>query len=90
MRLISALLNVYMWMIILRVILSWVRPWPRSRAEVLLYQLTEPALGAVRLALEARMHRAHDDPVGKTLVTDRQGREEVRIGRREPVRRIGH
>jgi YggT family protein len=48
MQLLSGLLEIYVILIIIRVVLSWVRPYPHSAIEGALYQITEPVLGAVR------------------------------------------
>jgi YggT family protein len=41
-------LNVYMWLIIARAILSWVSPDPYNPIVRFLYNVTEPVLGALR------------------------------------------
>ena len=48
MKLLSLLLEIYTFIIIIRVVLSWVRPWPRTQIEVRLYQITEPVFDRVR------------------------------------------
>jgi len=44
-------LNLYMWVIIARALLSWVNPDPYNPIVRLLYQVTEPVLGAIRRRL---------------------------------------
>jgi len=44
-------LNVYMWVIIARALVSWVNPDPYNPIVRFLYNITEPVLGAVRRRL---------------------------------------
>ena len=44
-------LNVYMWVIIARALVSWVNPDPYNPIVRFLYNITEPGLGAVRRRL---------------------------------------
>lgn len=46
--LIGYVLTLYMWLIIIRALLSWVNPDPYNPIVQILYRLTEPALSAVR------------------------------------------
>ena len=46
--LISALLNAYMVILIIRVIYSWIRPTNPSQFHYLVYKLTEPVLEPIR------------------------------------------
>jgi YggT family protein len=41
-------LNIYMWVIIARALLSWVNPDPYNPIVRFLYNVTEPVLGAIR------------------------------------------
>lgn len=41
-------LNIYMWLIIIRALISWVSPDPYSPVVQFLYRTTEPALSLVR------------------------------------------
>jgi YggT family protein len=41
-------LNIYMWVIIARALLSWVNPDPYNPIVRFLYNITEPVLGAIR------------------------------------------
>ena len=43
-----ALLQVYTWLILARVILSWVNPQPRNELLLWVIRLTEPVLGPLR------------------------------------------
>ncbi len=44
-------LNIYMWIIIIRALLSWVNPDPYNPIVRFLYQITEPVLDQVRKRL---------------------------------------
>ena len=45
---IGLVLNIYMWLIIARAILSWVNPDPYNPIVRFLYNVTEPVLNAIR------------------------------------------
>jgi YggT family protein len=47
-RIIDILLTLYMWIIVIRAVLSWVNPDPYNPIVRLLYQVTEPVLGRIR------------------------------------------
>lgn len=47
-RLALALLQVYTWLIVARVVLSWVNPNPRNELLLWVIRLTEPVLGPLR------------------------------------------
>lgn len=47
-RLLLALLRVYSWLILARVILSWVNPLPRHTILVMVIRVTEPVLRLLR------------------------------------------
>ncbi|MCL2669665.1 MAG: YggT family protein [Syntrophaceae bacterium] len=47
-KVIDILLTVYIWILVIRAVLSWVNPDPYNPIVRLLYQLTEPLLGKVR------------------------------------------
>jgi len=47
-RLLLALLKVYSWLILARVILSWVNPQPRHTMLVMVIRVTEPVLRLLR------------------------------------------
>lgn len=50
-QVIDIVLNIYMWLIIGRAILSWVSPDPRNPVVQFLYKVTEPVLGFFRRRL---------------------------------------
>ncbi len=47
-KIIHVVLNIYMWIIIARAILSWVNPDPYNKIVQFLYRVTEPVLAQVR------------------------------------------
>ncbi|HBB15719.1 MAG: hypothetical protein A3J94_07125 [Syntrophus sp. RIFOXYC2_FULL_54_9] len=47
-RIIDAALTIYMWIIIIRAVLSWVNPDPYNPIVRLLYRVTEPVMALVR------------------------------------------
>jgi len=48
---VEILLTIYIWMIILRAIISWVSPYSRFPLASLLFRLTDPFLGKIRQLL---------------------------------------
>lgn len=46
--LVIGLINIYMWVIIIAALLTWVNPDPRNQIVQILYRLTEPAYSFVR------------------------------------------
>jgi len=48
---VEILLSIYIWMIILRAIISWVSPYSRFPLASLLFRLTDPFLGKIRQLL---------------------------------------
>ena len=47
-RIIDIALTIYMWIIVIRAVLSWVNPDPYNPIVRLLYQVTEPVMALVR------------------------------------------
>jgi len=47
-KLLLAILNVYTWLILARVVLSWVNPMPRNELLRMVVRITEPALAPLR------------------------------------------
>jgi YggT family protein len=47
-KIIHIVLNIYMWVIIARAIISWVNPDPYNQIVQFLYRVTEPVLAQVR------------------------------------------
>ncbi len=44
-------LTVYMWILIIRALISWVNPDPYNKIVIFLYRVTEPVLGPIRRRL---------------------------------------
>ena len=53
-KLAVAVLEVYTWLIIVRVILSWVNPRPRNEVLLMVIRVTEPLLGFLRSLVPLR------------------------------------
>ena len=53
-RILDVVLTAYMWIIIIRAILSWVNPDPYNPIVRVLYQITEPVLNRVRSLIPLR------------------------------------
>lgn len=47
-RVLSYALNIYMWVIIIRALISWVNPDPYNPIVQFLYRITEPVLAPIR------------------------------------------
>lgn len=47
-RIINISLTLYMWIIIVRALVSWFSPDPRNRFVIILHRLTEPVLKPIR------------------------------------------
>jgi YggT family protein len=47
-RLLLALLKVYSWLILARVVLSWINPEPRHETLIMVIRVTEPVLRLLR------------------------------------------
>ena len=53
-KLLLAILNVYTWLILARVILSWVNPQPRNEILRMVIRITEPVLAPLRRLIPVR------------------------------------
>ena len=53
-KLLLALLQVYSWLILARVILNWVNPMPRNDILRMVIAVTEPVLGPLRALIPLR------------------------------------
>ena len=53
-KLLIAVLQVYSWLIVARVLLSWVNPFPRNTLLVMVVRVTEPVLGVLRALIPLR------------------------------------
>jgi len=47
-HIIDVALTLYMWIIIIRAVISWVNPDPYNRIVIFLYRVTEPVLSPIR------------------------------------------
>jgi YggT family protein len=47
-RVLDIVLNIYMWIIIIRALISWVNPDPYNPIVQFLYRITEPVLSPIR------------------------------------------
>jgi YggT family protein len=53
-KLLVAVLQVYSWLIIVRVIQSWLNPRPRNEILLMVIRVTEPVLGFLRALIPLR------------------------------------
>ena len=53
-KLLLAILQVYSWLILGRVILGWVNPTPRNELLLMIFRVTEPVLGPIRRIIPLR------------------------------------
>ena len=53
-KLLVAVLQVYSWLIIVRVVQSWVNPRPRNEILLMVIRVTEPLLGFLRALIPLR------------------------------------
>ena len=53
-KLLLAVLQVYSWLILARVILSWVNPTPRNELLLMVFRVTEPVLAPIRSLIPLR------------------------------------
>lgn len=53
-KIIHVILNIYMWIVIARALISWVNPDPYNQIVQFLYRITEPVLALVRRWLPFR------------------------------------
>ena len=57
-RVIEVVLTVYMWIVVIRALISWVNPDPYNKIVIFLYRVTEPVLRPIR-----RMVPRHNLPI---------------------------
>jgi len=53
-RILDVLLTIYMWVIVIRAVLSWVNPDPYNPIVRFIYQFTEPVMAPIRRWLPIR------------------------------------
>jgi YggT family protein len=57
-RVIDVVLTVYLWIVVIRAVVSWVNPDPYNKIVIFLYRVTEPVLRPIR-----RMIPRHNLPI---------------------------
>jgi YggT family protein len=62
-KVLSIVLNLYMWLIIIRAVASWFSPDPYNQIYMFLIRITEPALGYVRRLLPLRAGNVDLSPI---------------------------
>ncbi|TNF45433.1 YggT family protein [bacterium] len=67
-RVLDILLNLYMWLIIIRAVASWFSPDPYNQIYQFLIRITEPVLGYIRRFIPVRMGMVDIAPLIAILV----------------------
>jgi len=67
-KILSIVLTLYMWVIIIRAIISWVNPDPFNPIVRILYQITEPVLWRIRRFLPLQFGGIDFSPIILILV----------------------
>ena len=67
-KILSIVLNLYMWLIIIRALVSWFSPDPYNQFYQLLDRITEPVLGYIRRFLPVRAGMIDLSPIVAILV----------------------
>jgi len=67
-KVLSVVLNLYMWLIIIRALASWFSPDPYNQIYQFLIRITEPVLGYIRRFLPMRAGMMDLSPVVALLV----------------------
>jgi YggT family protein len=67
-KVIDIALTIYMWIIIIRAVISWVNPDPYNQIVIFLYRVTEPVLRPIRRILPMRNVGIDFSPVIVILV----------------------
>ena len=62
-KVLSIVLNIYMWLIVIRAVLSWFSPDPYNPIYQILLRLTEPVLGYIRRVLPFRTGMVDISPI---------------------------
>ncbi|MBI5427688.1 MAG: YggT family protein [Nitrospinae bacterium] len=62
-KILDIVLIIYLWIIIIRALLSWVNPDPHNPIVQFLYSVTEPVLNRIRLALPFSGMRIDFSPI---------------------------
>ena len=67
-KVLSLVLNLYMWLIVIRAVLSWFSPDPYNRLYQVLIRITEPVLQYIRRFIPVRMGMVDIAPLVAILV----------------------
>jgi len=67
-KVLGLVLNFYMWLIIIRAVVSWFSPDPYNQIYVFLVRITEPVLGYIRRLLPLRAGMMDLSPIVAILV----------------------
>ena len=67
-KVLSVVLNLYMWLIIIRALISWFSPDPYNPIYQVLIRITEPVLGYIRRFLPMRASMMDLSPIVALLV----------------------
>lgn len=67
-KILSIILNIYMWLIIIRALASWFSPDPYNQIYIFLIRVTEPVLGYIRRILPLRTGMMDLSPIVALLV----------------------
>ncbi len=67
-KILSIILSIYMWVIIIRAVISWVNPDPFNPIVRILYQITEPVLWRIRKILPLQFGGIDFSPILLVLV----------------------
>ena len=67
-KVLGLVLNLYMWLIVIRAVVSWFSPDPYNQIYVFLVRITEPVLGYIRRLLPLRTGMMDLSPIVAILV----------------------
>ena len=67
-KILGIVLNLYMWLIVIRAVVSWFSPDPYNQIYVFLVRITEPVLGYIRRILPLRAGMMDLSPIIAILV----------------------
>lgn len=67
-KVLGIVLNLYMWLIVIRAVVSWFSPDPYNQIYIFLVRVTEPVLGYIRRLLPLRAGMLDLSPVLAILV----------------------
>ena len=67
---IDILISIYIWMIIIRAVISWIGPYPRIPVAIYLIRLTDPFLSRVRRILPMPRMAVDISPIIAILILE--------------------